>query len=184
MAALQSAREGKTARFTGAANTAKGTPKFWEVEVRRFSEADGKPSQLLSISRDITAENEAVERQRFLMRELEHRVKNTLSIILAIASRTFQGEVHRAARETFIGRVMNRNQANEILKELHWTETPVRRIVEGTLVQHPQMREGITTKGPNIDLNPKQALALALALNELGTNALKYGALSVPAGRI
>ncbi len=184
MAALQSAREGKTARFTGAANTAKGTPKFWEVEVSPIFGADGKPSQLLSISRDITAENEAVERQRFLMRELEHRVKNTLSIILAIASRTFQGEVHRAARETFIGRVMNLNQANEILKKSHWTETPVRRIVEGTLVQHPQMREGITTKGPNIDLNPKQALALALALNELGTNALKYGALSVPAGRI
>ena len=70
---------------------------------------------LLSISRDVTAEREAIERQQFLLKELEHRVKNNLSIIVAIASRTFHGDEHRAARETFIARVMNLAQANEIL---------------------------------------------------------------------
>ena len=184
IAAVELARSGKTARFNGAANTAKGTPKYWEVQVSPISGPDGTPTHLLSISRDVTAEREALERQRFLMTELEHRVKNTLSIIVAIASRTFHGDVHRAARETFIARVMTLTQANEALNESRWSETPISRIVEGAIVRHPADKERFRIAGPDISLNPKQALALALALNELGTNAFKYGALSVPSGSV
>ncbi len=184
MAAVESARRGKTARFSGAANTARGTSKYWEVEVSPILGADGKPAQLLSISRDVTAERDAIERQRFLLKELEHRVKNNLSIIVAIASRTFQGDQHRSARETFIARVMNLAKVNEILTESHWTETPISRIVAGALVQWSLDKDRFRIAGTEISLSPKQGLALALALNELGTNAFKYGALSAPEGRV
>ena len=73
--AVRSAIHGKTMRFRGAANTAKGTPRHWDVQVSPIFGADGKPSHLLSISRDITVEWKAAERQRFLAEELEHRVK-------------------------------------------------------------------------------------------------------------
>jgi two-component sensor histidine kinase len=184
IAAVESARQGKIARFGGVANTAKGTSKYWDVQVSPIMGSDGKPAQLLSISRDVTAERQAIERQRFLLRELEHRVKNNLSIIVAIASRTFQGDEHRVARETFIARVMNLAQANEILTESHWTETPIRRIVDGALIQWSLDKDRFRIAGPQISLSPKQGLALALALNELGTNAFKYGALSIPEGRV
>jgi two-component sensor histidine kinase/PAS domain-containing protein len=184
VAAVESARQGRTARFSGAANTARGTPKYWDVQVSPIMGTDGKPAQLLSISRDVTAERHAMDRQRFLLKELEHRVKNNLSIIVAIASRTFHGDEHRAARETFIARVMNLAQANEILTESHWTETPIRRIVDGALVQWSLDKDRFRIAGPQVSLSPKHGLALALALNELGTNAFKYGALSVPEGRV
>ncbi len=184
IAAVKSARQGKTARFGGAANTAKGTSRYWDVQVSPIMGADGKPAQLLSISRDVTVEREAIERQQFLLKELEHRVKNNLSIIVAIASRTFHGDEHRAAREIFIARVMNLAQANEILTESHWIETPIRRIVDGALVQWNLDKGRFRIAGPEVSLSPKQGLALALALNELGTNAFKYGALSIPEGRV
>jgi two-component sensor histidine kinase len=184
IAAVETARQGKTARFGGAANTAKGTPRYWDVQVSPIMGLNGKPAQLLSISRDVTAEREAIERQQFLLKELEHRVKNNLSIIVAIASRTFHGDEHRAARETFIARVMNLARANEILTESHWTETPIRRIVDGALLQWSVDKDRFRFAGPQINLSPKQGLALALALNELGTNAFKYGALSIPDGRV
>lgn len=184
IAAVETARQGKTARFGGAANTAKGTPRYWDVQVSPIMGLNGKPAQLLSISRDVTAEREAIERQQFLLKELEHRVKNNLSIIVAIASRTFHGDEHRVARETFIARVMNLAQANEILTESHWIETPIRRIVDGALVQWSLDKDRFRIAGPQVSLSPKQGLALALALNELGTNAFKYGALSIPEGRV
>ena len=65
-AAVEAAKAGKTARFRAAANTAKGNPRYWDVHVSPIFGADGQTSQLLSISRDITEEWEAVERERFL----------------------------------------------------------------------------------------------------------------------
>jgi anti-sigma regulatory factor (Ser/Thr protein kinase) len=103
LAAVASARDGKTARFRGAANTAKGTPRYWDVQVSPIDGDDGKPLHLLSISRDMTEEWNAAE---------------------------------------------------------------------------------LLNAGPDLDLDPKQALALALAVNELATNAAKYGALSKPSGTV
>jgi hypothetical protein len=84
-AAVETAKAGKTARFRGPANTAKGTPKYWDVQVSPIFGVDGEPAQLLSISRDITEEWEAAQRERFLTEELAHRAKNSFAMVLAIA---------------------------------------------------------------------------------------------------
>ena len=115
-------QEGKTARFRGAANTAKGNARYWDVQVSPINGEDGKPSHLLSISRDITEEWNAAEllkknaeRQNFLTAELQHRVKNMLATVMAIANRTFRGDAHEAPRQVFAPRLMTLSQAHDAL---------------------------------------------------------------------
>jgi PAS domain S-box-containing protein len=189
--ALAAALAGRTARFTGAANTAAGTPKFWDVHVSPILGDNGKPSYLLSISRDITEEHkaklalvEASERQQMLTRELEHRIKNTLTTVSAIANQTFQGEQYADARHAFIARMIALGHAHDILTRTSWAAAPIEQVVEGALAPHRTKEKRIQTSGPDVALEPRQALSLALAVHELATNATKYGALSNQDGMI
>jgi two-component sensor histidine kinase len=185
MAAVDTARSGGTARFKGAANTAKGHSRYWEVQVSPIFGADGKPSHLLSISRDITEQwkavselKEAAERQKILTGELEHRIKNTLAMVGAIASQTMRGESVAAAREAFSARLMTLSRAHDILTRGSWAGASIADVVGGALAPHRSGQARIHFGGPNLDLSPKQALAIAMAVHELATNAVKYGALS------
>jgi two-component sensor histidine kinase len=181
--AIETARTGGTARFQGAANTARGTPRYWDVQVSPILGSDGKPSHLLSISRDITEEwraiselKDAAERQAMLTGELAHRIKNTLSVVGAIARQTMRGDSVTAAREAFSARLMTLSHAHDILTRTSWTNAPIKEVLNGALAPHRSGR--IRTSGPDLELQPRQALALALATHELATNATKYGALS------
>jgi two-component sensor histidine kinase len=190
-AAVADAKAGKTARFRGATNTAKGMPRYWDVHVSPVFDEAGQPTHLLSISRDITEEWNAAElekknaeRQHFLKEELQHRVKNTLTTVMAIAGRTFRGAVHALPLQIFSERLITLDKAHEALTASDWDRAAMREIVEGALAPHRTGEGRFTIGGPDLDLNPRQALALALAVNELATNAQKYGALSVPAGTV
>ena len=97
IAAVEAAKAGETARFRGAANTARGNPRYWDVQVSPIFDDGGRPAHLLSISRDITEEWEAAQRERFLAEELVHRAKNAFTMVLAIAAQTFRGDAHAAA---------------------------------------------------------------------------------------
>ena len=188
--AVEMARAGGRARFTGYANTAKGTSRCWDVQVFPIPGNDGKPSHLLSISRDITDElrafsdlKEAVQRQALLAAELQHRIKNTLAMAAAIANQTMRGDDVDAAREAFAARLMILSHAHDILTQTSWSDAPIRDIVNGALAPHRPGRGCIRASGPDLVLHPRQALALAVALHELATNATKYGALSTQ-GRV
>lgn len=190
-AAVQTAREGGTARFRGPANTARGTPRYWDVQVSPIFGADGKPAHILSISRDITEEwrqtklqEEAVERERFLTQELEHRVKNIFSLVLAIAKQTFRSPAHAAPLGAFSARTLALASAHEAAHKSNWTKTSIEKIVEAALDSHQSGQAQIKISGPDLSVTPRQALALTLAINELATNAAKYGALSLPSGRV
>jgi two-component sensor histidine kinase len=176
-AAMQTAIAGGMGRFQGPANTAKGTPRFWDVQVSPIVGEDGTPTHLLSISRDITDERKASERQDFLTRELQHRVKNTLANVISIANQTFKDEAHRKARIAFSSRLITLDRAHDALTESNWGNTSVRHITETVLQPHGIDEGAVRLQGPEIFLGTRQALALALAINELATNALKYGAL-------
>jgi two-component sensor histidine kinase len=183
--AVETAKAGGTSRFKGAANTAKGNPRYWDVQVSPIFGTDRKPIHLLSISRDITDEWRAVselkdsaERQVLLTRELEHRIKNTLAMVGAIANQTMRGENVGAAREAFAARLMILSRAHDILTQTSWTSASIKEVVEGALAPHRTAQARIHASGPNLELQPKQALALAVAVHELATNAVKYGALS------
>jgi two-component sensor histidine kinase len=189
--AVETAKAGGTARFKGPADTARGTPRYWDVQVSPIFGTDGKPSHLLSISRDITEEwravrelNEAVVRQQLLAGELQHRIKNTLAMVGAIANQTMRGEDVKAAREAFAARLMTLSHAHDILTRTSWTAAPIKQVIDGALAPHGSGPGRIRTGGPDLLLQPKQALALSLAVHELATNAVKYGALSNSGGRI
>jgi two-component sensor histidine kinase len=183
--AIEASKAGGRARFTGTANIAKGTPRYWDVQVFPIPGRDGEPSHLLAICRDITDElrafgdlKEAVQRQALLAAELQHRIKNTLAMVAAIANQTMRGDDVGAAREAFVARLMTLSHAHDILTQTSWSDAPIRDIVNGALAPHRPGQGSIRASGPDLVLPPRQALALAVAIHELATNATKYGALS------
>lgn len=183
-AAIVAAKAGKTYRFKGAANTAKGTPRYWDVQVSPIFDEGGKISQLLSISKDITEEWEAAERELFLTQELEHRAKNTFSMVMAIANQTFRGDAHTAALNAYTMRVSALARAHDITRSTNWTSAPIAKAVDAALEGFRTGDDRFSVSGSANNIAPRQAFSLTLALNELATNALKYGALSSPDGRV
>jgi len=183
-AAVETAKAGGTARFRGAANTAKGNARYWEVQVSPIFGEDGKPSQILSISRDITELAEFQEQQKLLTAELQHRIKNSLAMVAAIANQTIRGDDMEAAREAFTARLITLSRAHDILVQTSWISAPIKDVIEGALAPHRPSQDRIDVNGPEMLLPPKPALAIALAIHELATNAAKYGALSNNEGTV
>jgi two-component sensor histidine kinase len=143
------------------------------------------PVHLLSISRDITEEwranaelKDAAERQAVLTDELQHRIKNTLAMVGAIANQTMRGASVRSAREAFAARLMILSEAHDMLTQTSWSSAPIHEVVTRALAAHHSEDRRISVSGPEVELQAKPALALALAIHELATNATKYGALS------
>lgn len=137
--------------------------------------------------RDITEEKAAAERQRLLTNELNHRVKNTLATVQSIAAQTFRGHSDQEAKQVFDARIAALSSAHNVLTEANWESAGLRSVIDRALAPHA-LAEVDTTRfrldGPEARLHPKVALTLSMALHELMTNAAKYGALSVPAGRV
>jgi two-component sensor histidine kinase len=184
VAAVEAAKAGKTTHFRGAANTAKGKPRYWDVQVSPIFGADGRLSQLLSISRDITEEWEAAQRERFLTEEIEHRAKNIFAIVLSVASQTFRGEAHALPLEAYKTRVMALAKAHDAAKQSNWKSARIGDVIEAALSSHRRGDGSITVAGPDLRVSPRQALSLTLAINELATNSLKYGSLSSSQGGV
>lgn len=182
--AVAEARAGRNYRFQGPANTAMGNPRWWDVQVTPIPGPDGRPVRLLSVSRDITELKRAEDQQRLLALELNHRIKNVLAMVQAIASQTFRAASDPVeARAAFVDRLGALSAAQDRLTETSLSGARLADIVADAF--RPHGREGqVTASGPEVELSPRCALALSLALHELTTNAVKYGALSVDGGRV
>jgi two-component system CheB/CheR fusion protein len=135
---------------------------------------------------DISERKEAEHRQQMLINELNHRVKNTLAIVQAIASQSFRNAGSTPqARETFEARLQALAKAHDILTRESWEGAKLAEIVSSVLAAHYSADDGrYVIRGPDIRISPKAAVPLAMALHELATNAAKYGALSNDDGRI
>ena len=130
---------------------------------------------------DVTNLVAAEEQQKVLAAELSHRVKNTLAVVSSIAERTLSdGE----AKENLIGRLHALGHTHDVLSESGWTEAGLRGLISAELSPHGVSDGALQITGPPVMLKPQAALFFTLALHELSTNAAKYGALSVPGGRV
>ncbi len=148
-------------------------------------DADGCLSGYAAIAHDIT-ERKAQERTRqLLLEELNHRVKNTLAMVQSIARLTLRqakSPEHFAA--SFTGRIQALAGAHDVLTASSWHGADLATLVKDQLILGDAGEGRFACAGPAITLEPQAAVALSLALHELGTNASKYGALSVPGGRV
>jgi len=138
------------------------------------------------VVQDVTERKEAEERQKLLIDELNHRVKNTLATVQSLATQTARGtHSPEEFREAFEGRLIALSQAHDQLTRRHWKSADLRDIVEAAIAPHlARSQDQMIITGEPITVTPRVALTLALALHEMTTNAAKYGALSVAGGRV
>jgi two-component sensor histidine kinase len=156
------------------------------VAVTPINGPNGEVEKLLSVSRDITDTKQAEEHQRLLINELNHRVKNTLATVQSIATQTLRNSRSpEEARSAMESRLMALSKAHDVLTRENWESANLREIVAQALAPYAHARENrLHLQGPDIRLQPRTALALAMALQELATNAVKYGSLSNETGEV
>ncbi len=147
-------------------------------------DSDGKASRVTGVTVDMTERKRAEERQVLLAREVDHRAKNTLAVVLSMLRLT-----KARTMPEFVAAVEGRIHAlavtHNLLSASRWEGANLGQIVEEELAPYQTRRRNrIVTEGPSILLQPATAQAVALALHELATNAAKYGALSSEAGTL
>jgi PAS domain S-box-containing protein len=151
-----------------------------------FLDPYGQPLGARGILQDISERKALENRQAVLLRELSHRVKNSLAIILSIARQTFHAHNDpRAFVEEFEGRVRSLAQSHNLLTEGEISRARVGDIILGQLSGLVgDLGNRLDLRGPEVALAAEQATQLGMILHELGTNAVKYGALSTETGRV
>jgi PAS domain S-box-containing protein len=128
---------------------------------------------------DVTERHRANEHLRLVVNELNHRVKNTLAMVQAMAMRTFRDAPDvAAAQERFAARLVALAQANDLLTGDRWAGASLRGAISQAVLPHQHDPARCRLDGDDVRISPKTALALALAMHELSTNAVKYGAWS------
>jgi two-component system CheB/CheR fusion protein len=169
---------------------------------RRVSRRDGSAHYLLRILpyrapdssmdgslitfTEVTGIVRAEEHQRLLVDELNHRVKNMLTVVISLATQTMRRAATMEEFSTvFMGRVHALTAAYALLSRDSWSSVPLAEIVTEELRPYAAKDGGnIVIDGPSVLLEPRGALAFGMAIHELASNAVKYGALSVPAGKV
>src|SRR3984957_118192 len=145
--------------------------------------ADRKPVAIAGASRDLTEQKQAEELQRLILNELNHRVKNTFATIQAINAQTLRAAHDLpSAKHTLDYRIRALAQAHDLLTSRSWTGANLNDLAVRALEAFAPTQ--VTMFRDQVEIAPKHALALSLALHELATNATKYGALSCPEGRV
>jgi len=125
---------------------------------------------------DITERVRTTEHLRLVVNELNHRVKNTLAMVQAIAMRTFRQATNlEQAQEEFAARLQALAQANDLLTGERWAGASLLSAIEQAVRPHQQDSGRCLVRGSDLRISPKTALSLAMAMHELATNAVKHG---------
>jgi two-component sensor histidine kinase len=154
---------------------------FLDFSYDAIKDLEGGVTGIFVQGMDRTEAVRTSSRQRLLLDELNHRVKNTLATVQSIATQTLRAAPDLAsAKEAFEARIMALSKAHNILSSREWISADLSSIVGQELAAHGHTR--IRAGGPSVKLNPKASIAIAMVIHELSTNAAKYGALSVQNG--
>lgn len=168
-----------------AAQGAGGSAVWIRGAAQVMFDAAGQPSHVIGTAQDISAQVAARQRQELLLAELNHRVKNNLAAVQAIASQTMRGVADDPAafRTAFDGRIQSMARGHDLLTRNAWEAADLREVIEAALSPFATDLFDITGSQAPAPLNPEMAVNLVMVLNELATNASKYGALA-GAGRV
>jgi two-component sensor histidine kinase len=132
-------------------------------------------------------EREAAEKlQKLILEELHHRIKNTLATVSAIASQSLRTATSiEHGQQAIESRLQALGRAHDLLLQARWSSASLAHIVLGATEPYDSKGKGkFSIQGPDLKITSGAVIALAMTLNELCTNTTKFGALSVPAGRI
>jgi PAS domain S-box-containing protein len=167
-------------------NRSDGRAVWLSVRSSPVRAADGQLRYVVRVVQDITERKAAEQRQKLLIDELNHRVKNTLATVQSLASQTARGAPSPLAfRERFEGRLIALSKAHDQLTRHHWESAELRELLSASIAPYfGTGPERIVLRGEDVVLRQRAVLTLAMAFHELVTNAAKYGALSAPDGRI
>jgi two-component sensor histidine kinase len=157
--------------------------RFLDFIFQPIAGPDGESVGVFVEGSDVTNQVLAERQQKLLLDELNHRVKNTLSTVQAIADQTLRTNPDPAGfRGAFEARLMALSDTHNLLTATNWVSADLKQVAQ--IEFRPYGAERYRLKGPAVALSPARALALGLLFHELATNAAKYGALSVGGGRV
>ena len=162
-----------------------GSPIMMSVVVSALRNAAGVPTGWSITCTDITERKRQEEHSKFIMRELSHRAKNLLAVIMAMF-RSLADSKHSIAEfeEEFSSRLKGLAKSHDLLVQSGWAGASLHHLVEAQLKPFVGNSSRLRIVGTDVKLGPAAVQSVGLALHELGTNAAKYGALSSPSGRI
>lgn len=151
-----------------------------------FYDADGKPLRMVGVNIDITRYKQAEHRQQLLIRELHHRVKNTLATVQAIVGSTARtASSIEEFYQGFVGRIVSLARTHNLLTEDYWQKASLDELIQTELGPYEdEARNRVTIEGPTVELPSEAAVPIGMALHELTTNAAKHGALSTFGGQV
>jgi PAS domain S-box-containing protein len=163
-----------------------GRGRWYDLHIEPLRDASGAIVGLTCAAVDITERQESEAHLRLLMRELTHRSKNLLAVIQGLARQTAR---HASTVDRFLEQFGARLQAlatsHDLLVQQSWHGASLAELTRVYLGHDAELyRAQVSVTGPDVFLKPEAAQSLGLALHELATNAVNYGALSSPAGRV
>ncbi|HEY5807781.1 MAG TPA: HWE histidine kinase domain-containing protein, partial [Povalibacter sp.] len=159
---------------------------FLDFMYQPVRNAAGEVSGIFVAGQNVTERLRGERHLRLVVNELNHRVKNTLAMVQAVAMQTFRNaEDLPQAQASFSARIMALARASDLLTGENWEGASLADVVASASVALGGNEPGrFNPDGPLVRLSPKSALSLSMAMHELGTNAVKYGALSNAHGRV
>ncbi len=162
-----------------------GSSGWARVTSTAVRDADGTFLYAVRVVEDITERRQADKRQKLLIDELNHRVKNTLATVQSLAWQSARsGAPPQVAQQRFQERLLALSRTHNLLNETHWEGAALRTVLETELGPYATAAGRVWLAGPEVHLEARPAVVLGMAVHELTTNAAKHGALSVVSGRV